>query len=514
MGSISRSSTHGLYSVVPVMQQEERRSRRRSREQQLSLLLEPGAGLREKSLLLSQQQQQQQQPVLENIEEDCPMLLPCYPAPETPQEPMEFLSRSWSISSLDIARALASKTQLTGGGDQQEQHVRTTATEADEPILQTVPFTFASSITSQLVMERIMTPGAELSPVTSRRNSHSSGPLGLANTPHSPHPMENYRFWRSFSVVQRPLRGNSIGRWIKDLKEKRKEANRSQSAQIHAAVTVAGVAAAIAAVTAATAASSSEDSLSKTSMAVASAAALVAAQCVKVAESMGANREHLAAIVSSAVNVRTGGDIMTLTAAAATALRGATTLKARTTKDACSLAAVTPYDQGSSCQSISFSGELIEEGVEADVSCQECLARGAEFLKRSKKGELQWRVLFVYLNKLGQVTVKVQSKHMGGLYKKNKKSMLLQVNPDIPGWPGRSLLENSEERRYFALKTSNGAMEFECKNAAVHQLWTTGIAYLLCMQQLNFQRCSRLTFGTPEGEVVHLSPHLGHKLAL
>jgi len=45
------------------------------------------------------------------------------------------------------------------------------------------------------------------------------------------------------------------------------------------------------------------------------------------------------------------------------ALRGATTLKARTTKDACSFAAVTPYDQGTSCQSISFSGELIEEGV-------------------------------------------------------------------------------------------------------------------------------------------------------
>lgn len=69
------------------------------------------------------------------------------------------------------------------------------------------------------------------------------------------------------------------------------------------------------------------------------------------------------------------------------ALRGATTLKARTTKDACSLAAVTPYDQGTSCQSISFSGELIEEGVEAEVSCQELLARGAEFLKRSKKGK-------------------------------------------------------------------------------------------------------------------------------
>lgn len=78
------------------------------------------------------------------------------------------------------------------------------------------------------------------------------------------------------------------------------------------------MAAAIAAVTAATAASLQEDSSSKTSMAVASAAALVAAQCVEVAESMGADREHMASVVSSAVNVRSAGDIMTLTAAAAT----------------------------------------------------------------------------------------------------------------------------------------------------------------------------------------------------
>ncbi|CAM6015491.1 unnamed protein product, partial [Sphagnum balticum] len=57
---------------------------------------------------------------------------------------------------------------------------------------------------------------------------------------------------RRWFMIQRPLRGNSMGRWIKDLKEKRKEANRSQNAQIHATVTVAGVAAVIAAVTAAT----------------------------------------------------------------------------------------------------------------------------------------------------------------------------------------------------------------------------------------------------------------------
>lgn len=112
-----------------------------------------------------------------------------------------------------------------------------------------------------------------------------------------------------------------MGRWLKDRKEKKKEETRAYNAQVHAAVSVAGVAAAMAAIAAATAASSGagkDDQLAKTDMAVASAATLVAAQCVEAAEAMGAEREHLASVVSSAVNVRSPGDIMTLTAAAAT----------------------------------------------------------------------------------------------------------------------------------------------------------------------------------------------------
>lgn len=115
--------------------------------------------------------------------------------------------------------------------------------------------------------------------------------------------------------------GKTVGRWLKDRKEKKKEETRAQNAQLHAAVSVAGVAAAIAAIAAATAASSGagkDENMAKTDMAVASAATLVAAQCVEVAEAMGAEREHLASVVGSAVNVRSAGDIMTLTAAAAT----------------------------------------------------------------------------------------------------------------------------------------------------------------------------------------------------
>lgn len=117
--------------------------------------------------------------------------------------------------------------------------------------------------------------------------------------------------------------GKTVGRWLKDRKEKKKEEARAHNAQLHAAVSVAAVAAAVAAIAAATAATSGsgdDEQIAKTDSAVASAATLVAAQCVEAAESLGADREHLAAVVGSAVNVRSAGDIMTLTAAAATGI--------------------------------------------------------------------------------------------------------------------------------------------------------------------------------------------------
>nr|GMD81738.1 VAN3-binding protein-like [Ipomoea batatas] len=127
-------------------------------------------------------------------------------------------------------------------------------------------------------------------------------------------------------------------------------------------------------------------------MAVASAATLVAAQCVEAAESMGAEREHLTSVVSSAVNVRSAGDVMTLTAAAATALRGAATLRARALKEVWNVAAVIPVDKGfvggggSNGSNGSSSGELAPEENFLGICSRELLARGAELLKRTRKG--------------------------------------------------------------------------------------------------------------------------------
>lgn len=114
----------------------------------------------------------------------------------------------------------------------------------------------------------------------------------------------------------------TVGRWLKDRKEKKKEESRAHNAQVHAAVSVAAVASAVAAVAAATAASSpcKNEQMTRIDMAMASAAALVAAQCVETAENMGAERDHLTSVVSSAVNVKSHDDIVTLTAAAATGI--------------------------------------------------------------------------------------------------------------------------------------------------------------------------------------------------
>lgn len=120
-----------------------------------------------------------------------------------------------------------------------------------------------------------------------------------------------------------------MGRWLKDQKEKKRQETRAQNAQLHAAISVAGVAAAVAAIAASTAtfpeksnASSKNKANFKTTSAIASAAALVASHCIDLAEEMGADHSQVSAVVSSAVNARTNGDIMALTAGAATGIHG------------------------------------------------------------------------------------------------------------------------------------------------------------------------------------------------
>ncbi|KAG8653911.1 hypothetical protein MANES_05G080600v8 [Manihot esculenta] len=224
-------------------------------------------------------------------------------------------------------------------------------------------------------------------------------------------------------------------------------------------------------------------------MAVASAATLVAAQCVEAAEAMGVERDHLASVVSSAVNVRSHDDITTLTAAAATALRGAATLKARALKDVLNVAAVIPTERGLGICGAGNNNGNHNRNCSGEVVCGEnflgaCnlefLARGSELLKRTRKGDLHWKIVSVYIHRSGQVMLKMKSRHVAGTITKKKKNVVVDVCKDMAAWPGRHLFDGGDERRYFGLKTATrGIIEFECKNQREHDIWTDGISKLL-----------------------------------
>lgn len=436
-----------------------------------------------------------------------------------PNDPMEFLSRSWNLPSVDGVSHCYGSTKNRGKPSSGEADEISGTVEFDDAAV----FSFASSTTSQLVMERIMSQ-SDVSPLTSGRLSHSSGPLtgpgSLSDSPPlSPAGIDEVKYCRGGALAMAPPQyrgsGKTVGRWLKDRREKKKEETRAHNAQLHAALSVAGVAAAVAAVAAATAAVSApwkDEQATKIDMAVASAATLVAAQLVESAESMGVEREQLASVVHSAVNVRTPGDIVTLTAAAATALRGAATLKARALKDVWNIAAVIPVEKSAlggagttttitannssrnvnikyddcrlnprrSIEPRRFSDEFIPEENFLGLCNQELLARGTELLKRTRKGDLHWKVVSVYINKMGQVTVKMKSRHVAGTFTKKKKNIVADVCMDVQAWPGRHLLEGCQQRRYFGLKTvDRRVIEFECRSQREYEIWTQGVARLL-----------------------------------
>ncbi|KAM5557866.1 hypothetical protein ABKV19_024949 [Rosa sericea] len=248
------------------------------------------------------------------------------------------------------------------------------------------------------------------------------------------------------------LGGESITSLLRRNRAKKKEDVRLQTASIHAALSVTRLAAAIASVAAA---KSSIDSESESAQDIgnqgtvlqsrnnvddifASAAALVTTVCAEAAESLGAQKIDVSSAINSGWATQTTGDMITLTADAATCLRGVAALKARAKADA--------Y----------FPRTQIFPQVKAELSVV------------TPSGSKIYGWASVY-SKHSQLILSLQKKHLGFLAT-TKEYKILRVEEGT---------REAQGNLSISLRSNSGYIKLLFKDENQSLVWTTSISSLL-----------------------------------
>ncbi|RLN41859.1 VAN3-binding protein [Panicum miliaceum] len=239
----------------------------------------------------------------------------CHPEelPVIPEQAMEYLSRTWSPSSSDLFQILSPSSLGSSPEDSERDEAGGDRGEDEEKHPDTV---YSNGGTSQLFNPtwRVVASGKP----SSRQRRHKLVQPAWLN-------VGNMKaMLRGFLLDSVPVTGS--------LRRRRRDELRLHSAQAHAAVSVAQLAAAVAGIVSvcdlrpAATASAGDKRLGTV---LASAAALVATVCAEAAETAGANRGRVTSAVRTGLEGRSSAELLTLTATAATCLRGAAALKQR-----------------------------------------------------------------------------------------------------------------------------------------------------------------------------------------
>ncbi|KAM0901167.1 hypothetical protein ACQ4PT_020174 [Festuca glaucescens] len=270
-----------------------------------------------------------------------------------------------------------------------------------------------------------------------------------------------------------PWSGISLKKWVKERKQKRKEEARLQRAEVHAAVSVAGVAAVLATIAAENSApgrrGSASPSMRETS--VASAAALVAAQCAKVAEAAGATRDQVAAAVRAAVAATDASNVVTLTAAAATSLRGAAALRGRRGGSG---RHGQNSERGDQAGSAPWQDDLDFDFNHARSKA--ALARGDEMFVAMPDGKWKLHTVSAAPDRNGKLVLRIKKMSLVMQAFSNARECIVHdVSPCAPEKASRE-----EDAAYpIEVATSRGKVELRADDYAVYKRWVTTVTHMI-----------------------------------
>ncbi|CAN1326340.1 hypothetical protein LINPERPRIM_LOCUS33794 [Linum perenne] len=271
-----------------------------------------------------------------------------------------------------------------------------------------------------------------------------------------------------------PWKSNDLKSWIWMQQAMHPELNYNRKKWVsnlilvQSTISMAGLAAALAAIADADKSGKDINSTTARNDAVASAAALVAAHCAKVAESMGAKKEQLSSVIGSAMSGGTTGasDILTLTAAATTSLKGAATLKAR-----------------ADCKNRLMNGSVpvlpIEDSHDLDLDFNKnisMLSYGTELHVETPDGDFRVRWVSIIQDRQAKVVLKMRKLN---LFKTKMESVVMDIHAELYKDPYEAA-EETDTCYLIVLSTNRGVIKLDMgDDYDRYKTWAATITHML-----------------------------------